>query len=66
MTRWVTFDSSAIEAVSYDATNRTLDVEFRGDIRVVTHKCPRLLSGAVESGVRRSGFGIRLKAGSIM
>jgi hypothetical protein len=28
MTQRVTFDSSAIEAVTYDATNRTLDVEF--------------------------------------
>jgi hypothetical protein len=29
MTQRVTFDSSAIESVTYDATNRTLDVEFR-------------------------------------
>ncbi len=29
MTRRVTLDSSAIEAVAYDETKRTLDVEFR-------------------------------------
>jgi hypothetical protein len=29
MTQRVTLDSSAIEAVTYDETNRTLDVEFR-------------------------------------
>jgi hypothetical protein len=29
MTQPVTLDSSAIEAVTYNETNRTLDVEFR-------------------------------------
>jgi len=29
MTQRVTLDSSALEAVTYDETNRTLDVEFR-------------------------------------
>ena len=29
MTQRVTLDSSAIEAVTYDETNRTLDIEFR-------------------------------------
>jgi KTSC domain len=29
MTQRVTLDSSAIEAVTYDEANRTLDVEFR-------------------------------------
>jgi len=29
MMQRVTFDSSAIEAVNYDETKRTLDVEFR-------------------------------------
>ena len=29
MTQWVRLDSSAIEAVRYDAKRRTLDVQFR-------------------------------------
>jgi KTSC domain len=29
MTQRITLGSSAIEAVTYDATNRTLDVQFR-------------------------------------
>jgi hypothetical protein len=65
MTQRITLGSSAIEAVTYDATNRTLDVEFREGHSYRYMHVPEFVYHALLKAGRQDRFGIQLKVSSI-